>query len=55
MIIPVVRLIHRVLRGSSLIVFSGIVFYFMEDWAGIILNAMLGGELLSCSIIVILT
>ncbi|OAX41048.1 hypothetical protein K503DRAFT_780973 [Rhizopogon vinicolor AM-OR11-026] len=41
-----------VLQGSSPTTFSCIILYFVEDWIGIVVNAMLYGELLSCVIII---
>jgi len=29
-------------------VFSGIIVYYLIDWVSIVVNAMLGGELLRC-------
>jgi hypothetical protein len=45
-LLAVVRLGHWALWGSSLTVFLGTIVYFLKDWTGAIVNAILGGELL---------
>src|SRR5437588_819380 len=44
-----------ILQGSSLTLFSGIIAFLVTDWTHLIANLILCGELLSCSILVILT